>query len=177
AQVVRSPDAVAVVHEGESLSYAELNARANRLAHLLVAEGVGPEDLVAICLPRSVDLVVSLLAVVKAGAAYLPLDPDYPVERLVATVADSGPVVVVTAGGVGLGADVGVRRVVLDDPAVSGVLSGMSVVDPVRVGHCPEHPAYVIYTSGSTGRPKGVVVAHEGVVNRLAWMQEDYGLG
>ncbi|MFE9547711.1 AMP-binding protein, partial [Streptomyces sp. NPDC006639] len=177
AQVVRSPDAVAVVHEGESLSYAELNARANRLAHLLVAEGAGPEDLVAVCLPRSVDLVVSLLAVVKAGAAYLPLDPDYPVERLVATVADSGPVVVVTAGGVGLGADVGVRRVVLDDPAVSGVLSRMVDSDPVRVGHCPEHPAYVIYTSGSTGRPKGVVVAHEGVVNRLAWMQEDYGLG
>ncbi|MFE9491636.1 condensation domain-containing protein, partial [Streptomyces sp. NPDC006641] len=147
AQVVRSPDAVAVVHAGEGVSYAELNARANRLAHLLVAEGVGPEDLVAVCLPRSVDLVVALLAVVKAGAAYLPLDPDYPVERLVATVADSGPVVVVTAGGVGV--DVGVRRVVLDDPAVGGVLSGMSVVDPVRVGHCPEHPAYVIYTSGS----------------------------
>ncbi|MFK4214151.1 amino acid adenylation domain-containing protein, partial [Streptomyces sp. NPDC030920] len=132
AQVVRSPDAVAVVHAGEGVSYAELNARANRLAHLLVAEGVGPEDLVAVCLPRSVDLVVALLAVVKAGAAYLPLDPDYPVERLVATVADSGPVVVVTAGGVGV--DVGVRRVVLDDPAVGGVLSGMSVVDPVRVG-------------------------------------------
>ncbi|MGW7712674.1 non-ribosomal peptide synthetase, partial [Streptomyces sp. NPDC054771] len=184
AQVGRTPDAAAVVFgsgtEREALSYAELNARANRLAHLLMAEGVGPEDLVAICLPRSVDLVVSLLAVVKAGAAYLPLDPDYPVERLVATLADGRPMALITTStttDAGLGADVGVRRVVLDDPAVSGVLSRMSVVDPVRVGHCPEHPAYVIYTSGSTGRPKGVVVAHEGVVNRLAWMQEDYGLG
>ncbi|MEE1744956.1 AMP-binding protein, partial [Streptomyces sp. JV184] len=121
------------------------------------------------------DLVVSLLAVVKAGAAYLPLDPDYPVERLVATLADGRPMALITTStttDAGLGADVGVRRVVLDDPAVSGVLSRMVDSDPVRVGHCPEHPAYVIYTSGSTGRPKGVVVAHEGVVNRLAWMQE-----
>ncbi|MEE1743043.1 AMP-binding protein, partial [Streptomyces sp. JV184] len=99
AQVGRTPDAAAVVFgsgtEREALSYAELNARANRLAHLLMAEGVGPEDLVAICLPRSVDLVVSLLAVVKAGAAYLPLDPDYPVERLVATLADGRPMALI----------------------------------------------------------------------------------
>ncbi|MEV6148688.1 AMP-binding protein, partial [Streptomyces sp. NPDC051992] len=146
AQAARTPDAAAMVFGGgterEALSYAELNARANRLAHLLMAEGVGPEDLVAICLPRSVDLVVSLLAVVKAGAAYLPLDPDYPVERLAATLADGRPMALITTStttDAGLGAGIGMRRVVLDDPAVSGVLSGMSVVDPVRSGHRPEH--------------------------------------
>ncbi|MFE3946037.1 amino acid adenylation domain-containing protein [Streptomyces sp. NPDC059118] len=180
AQVVRSPGAVAVVHEGESLSYAELNARANRLAHLLVAEGVGPEDLVAVCLPRSVDLVVALLAVVKAGAAYLPLDPDYPVERLATTLADSRPAALVTSSadiGISMAVDSGTRRIDLDASGTVGTLGHQLDSNPVRVGHCPEHPAYVIYTSGSTGRPKGVVVAHEGVVNRLAWMQEDYGLG
>ncbi|MFI0822822.1 AMP-binding protein, partial [Streptomyces sp. NPDC021098] len=181
AQVVRSPDAVAVVFGGgaerESVSYAELNARANRLARLLVGEGVGPEDLVAVCLPRSVDLVVSLLAVGKAGAAYLPLDPDYPVERLAATLADGRPAVLITTGATldaGVGAGVGVRRIDLDAAGTVGALGLQSVVDPVRVGHCPEHPAYVIYTSGSTGRPKGVVVTQAGLVNYVVRCVEAY---
>ncbi|NEC66352.1 non-ribosomal peptide synthetase [Streptomyces sp. SID9727] len=177
AQVVRTPDAVAVGDARESVSYAELNARANRLAHVLVGAGVGPEDLVAVCLPRSVDLVVSLLAVGKAGAAYLPLDPDYPAERLAATVADSGPVALITsgvAGGAGLAAEGVVRRIVLDDPDMAGLLSRQSVSDPVRVGHVPSHPAYVIYTSGSTGRPKGVVVTQAGLVNYVVRCVEAY---
>ncbi|WP_343242121.1 amino acid adenylation domain-containing protein [Streptomyces sp. SID9727] len=177
AQVVRTPDAVAVGDARESVSYAELNARANRLAHVLVGAGVGPEDLVAVCLPRSVDLVVSLLAVGKAGAAYLPLDPDYPVERLAATVADSGPAVLVTRGttmNAVLEAEGDVRRIVLDDPDMDGLLSRQSVSDPVRVGHVPSHPAYVIYTSGSTGRPKGVVVTQAGLVNYVVRCVEAY---
>ncbi|MGW7587203.1 amino acid adenylation domain-containing protein, partial [Kitasatospora sp. NPDC054769] len=181
AQVARTPDATAVVFGSgaarEVVSYAELNERANRLAHLLVEAGVGPERLVAVCLPRSVELVVSLVAIGKAGAAYLPLDPDYPAERLASTLVDGRPAVLVTDS-VTMGGELtaGVRRIDLDDAETVNALSVQAVSDPERVGHGPQSPAYVIYTSGSTGRPKGVVVAHDGVVNRLAWMQEDYGL-
>ncbi|MFJ6381721.1 non-ribosomal peptide synthase/polyketide synthase [Kitasatospora sp. NPDC092039] len=181
AQVARTPDATAVVFGSgaarEVVSYAELNERANRLAHLLVAEGVGPEHLVAVCLPRSVDLVVSLLAIEKAGAAYLPLDPDYPAERLASTLEDGRPTVLVTDSVTMDGAlSAGVRRIDLDAAETVNALAVQPVSDPVRAGHGPQSPAYVIYTSGSTGRPKGVVVAHDGVVNRLAWMQDDYRL-
>ncbi|MET8545967.1 amino acid adenylation domain-containing protein, partial [Kitasatospora sp. NPDC004799] len=181
AQVARTLDADAVVFGSgaarEVVSYAELNERANRLAHLLVAEGVGPEHLVAVCLPRSVELVVSLLAIEKAGAAYLPLDPDYPAERLVSTLEDGRPTVLVTDSvTMDEALSVGVRRIDLDAAETVNALSVQAVSNPVRVGHGPQSPAYVIYTSGSTGRPKGVVVAHDGVVNRLAWMHEDYGL-
>ncbi|MET8543337.1 amino acid adenylation domain-containing protein [Kitasatospora sp. NPDC004799] len=180
-QAARTPEATAVVFGSgaarEVVSYAELNERANRLAHLLVAEGVGPEHLVAVCLPRSVELVVSLLAIEKAGAAYLPLDPDYPAERLASTLEDGRPTVLVTDSVTMDGAlSVGVRRIDLDAAETVNALSVQAVSNPVRVGHGPQSPAYVIYTSGSTGRPKGVVVAHDGVVNRLAWMHEDYGL-
>ncbi|WP_261340688.1 non-ribosomal peptide synthase/polyketide synthase [Amycolatopsis orientalis] len=154
AQVVRTPDAVAVVFEGSELSYAELNARANRLARWLVEQGVGAESVVAVSLPRSIDLVVALYAVHKAGGAYLPLDTDYPADRLAYMLEDAAP------------------AVVLDElPGLDGHPDGNlgRVVDP-------KSPAYVIYTSGSTGRPKGVVVPHEGIVNRLLWMQDEYGL-
>ncbi|GAB3742807.1 hypothetical protein GCM10027598_75190 [Amycolatopsis oliviviridis] len=154
AQVARTPDASAVVFEDAELSYAEFNARANRLARWLVEQGVGAESVVAVSLPRSLDLVVALHAVHKAGAAYLPLDTDYPADRLAFMLEDAAP------------------AVVLDElPALDGY-SGENlgrVVDPAS-------PAYVIYTSGSTGRPKGVVVPHEGIVNRLLWMQAEYGL-
>ncbi|WP_143660643.1 AMP-binding protein, partial [Streptomyces sp. JHA26] len=161
-QVGVSPGAVAVVAGGVELSYGELNARANRLARFLVGRGVGPESFVAVVMPRSVDLVVALLAVVKAGGAYVPVDPGYPAERRAFMVADAEPVVVLTLGGVEVGEVGGAGVVVVDDPAVAGLvgaLSGADLVDgerrePLRV----EHPAYVIYTSGSTGRPKGVVV-------------------
>ncbi|MFI0858647.1 amino acid adenylation domain-containing protein, partial [Streptomyces sp. NPDC021098] len=173
AQVARTPDAVAVVHAGESLTYAELNARANRLAHLLAADGVGPEHLVAVCLPRSVELVASLLAVTKVGAAYLPLDPDHPADRLAMMLTDGRPTALITTStttDAGLGAEVGVRRIELDDPAVTDLLSRQPVPNPARRGHRPENPAYVIFTSGSTGRPKGVVVPHAALTNFLAAM-------
>ncbi|HEY3712493.1 MAG TPA: amino acid adenylation domain-containing protein, partial [Amycolatopsis sp.] len=154
AQVVRTPDAAAVVFEGIILSYVELNARANRLARWLRERGAGPESVVAVSLPRSLDLVVALYAIHKAGAAYLPVDPDYPAARREFMLADADPVVVL---------DAPVDVSAYDDSDLG-----------VRVD--PSAPAYVIYTSGSTGLPKGVVVPHEGIVNRLLWMQGEYGL-
>ncbi|MEC3981387.1 non-ribosomal peptide synthase/polyketide synthase [Amycolatopsis sp. H20-H5] len=157
AQVARTPDATAVLFGESSLTYAELNSRANRLARWLVERGVGAESVVAISLPRSLELIVALYAVHKTGAAYLPLDSGYPAERLAFMLDDAAPVRV------------------LDDPALSGSLSGYDDSDlDTRID--PASPAYVIYTSGSTGRPKGVVVPHQGIVNRLLWMQDEYGL-
>ncbi|MFF4591812.1 non-ribosomal peptide synthase/polyketide synthase [Amycolatopsis sp. NPDC001319] len=154
AQVARTPDAPAVVFEGAALSYVELNERANQLARWLREQGAGPESVVAVSLRRSLELVVALYAIHKAGAAYLPLDPDYPAERREFMLADAAP------------------AVVLDGPVD---VSGYDSADlGVRVA--PGAPAYVIYTSGSTGRPKGVVVPHRGIVNRLLWMQDEYGL-
>ncbi|MET9734807.1 amino acid adenylation domain-containing protein [Streptomyces sp. NPDC006458] len=172
AQTRRTPDAPALVHGERTLTYAELNARANRLAHELAARGVGPGGLVAIALPRSVSLIVALLAVLKAGGAYLPLDPGYPAERLGHMLDDADPVCVLTdtdtAGRLPRTAR---PYVLLDDLDLSGRLS----VDPPRA-LTPSHPAYVIYTSGSTGRPKGVVVPHSAIDNRLRWMQHTYPL-
>ncbi|WP_181774388.1 non-ribosomal peptide synthase/polyketide synthase [Amycolatopsis pittospori] len=154
AQVARTPDAPALVFEDSTLSYAELNERANRLARWLVEQGVGAESIVAVSLPRSLELVVALYAVHKAGGAYLPLDTDYPADRLAFMLEDASP------------------TVVLDTlPALDGY-SGADLGRTVD----PSAPAYVIYTSGSTGRPKGVVVPHKGIVNRLLWMQDEYGL-
>ncbi|WP_345581194.1 condensation domain-containing protein, partial [Nonomuraea rosea] len=169
AQVGRSPGAVALVAEGVELSFAEVDARANRLARLLVGRGVGVESVVGVCLERGVELVVALLAVLKAGAAYLPVDPDYPAERMAYLVDQAGAVCVITSSAVGLP-----DGVVLDDPAVVHELAGLPGGSLGEVSAACA--AYVMFTSGSTGRPKGVVVSHAGVVNRLAWMQERLGL-
>ncbi len=183
AQVARSPGAVAVVFEGAELTYGELNGRANRLARLLAGRGVGPESVVAVAMERSAELVVALLAVLKAGGAYLPVDPSYPAERVGFMLADARPVVVVTSQGVQQALPVGdgVARVVVDEPGVAAELAGFGdgdLSDAERGGRLlGGHPAYVIFTSGSTGRPKGVAVPHAGVVNRLAWMQDAFGLG
>ena len=171
-QVARTPDAVAVGCEGTWISYAELNGRANRLARLLVARGAAPERVVAVVLERSVELVMALLGVLKAGAAYLPVDPDYPAQRIGLMLADAGPVAVVTGGGLlaGVPEAAGLAAVSLDDPRVVARLSGLGGGDlaggervrPLRAGH----PAYVMYTSGSTGAPKGMAVTHQNVMNR-----------
>uniref|UniRef100_UPI001C27B13F non-ribosomal peptide synthetase n=1 Tax=Streptomyces sp. AC555_RSS877 TaxID=2823688 RepID=UPI001C27B13F len=177
AQVARTPGAVAVVDEGVSVSYAELDARANRLARLLIARGVGPESCVGVCLERGVDLVVALLGVVKAGGAYVPLDPGYPVERIAYVVGDAGLEVVLTSSVLAGVVPGGVSRVVLDSPVVVGELAGLDGSSVVGVGLRAEHPAYVIYTSGSTGRPKGVVVSHVGVASLVAGHVGDLGVG
>ncbi|GAA3236813.1 hypothetical protein GCM10017691_35420 [Pseudonocardia petroleophila] len=175
-QVRRDPDAVALVLGDEQLTYAELDARANRLAHLLVARGAGPERVVALALPRSLDMVVAEVAVLKSGAAYLPLDPDHPAARLAHTAADAAPAVLVAT--VELAADLpgDVPRVLLDDPAVVAELAAAPVDDPRPVLDV-RNAAYVIYTSGSTGRPKGVVLSHTGVAKLVATQVERFGIG
>ncbi|MGO1003955.1 amino acid adenylation domain-containing protein, partial [Lysobacter sp. CA196] len=180
AQAMRTPEAIAVVFEGEQLNYAELDARANRLARRLIADGIGPEAVVGVALPRSLELVVALCAVLKSGAAYLPLDTDYPSDRLAHMIADAAPVRIVTRGDVveRLPAHDGLLRV--DDASFVASLDGFASsapndADRTRPLHL-DHPAYVIYTSGSTGTPKGAVIPHRGIVNRLAWMQGEYAL-
>ncbi|MGW5744628.1 amino acid adenylation domain-containing protein, partial [Amycolatopsis sp. NPDC003861] len=156
AQAARTPDAVAVVSREERLTFAELDVRADRLARLLAARGAGPERIVALALPRSVEIVVAQLAVLKTGAAYLPVDPDYPAERIAFMLADAKPVVVVTKPGTAL--PVG-DALVLDGSEAHGPATPLGRSVPLTA------PAYVIYTSGSTGTPKGVVVTHAGLAS------------
>ncbi|HEX8352018.1 MAG TPA: condensation domain-containing protein, partial [Pyrinomonadaceae bacterium] len=174
-QVSRTPDSIALTFGGESLTYSELNARANQLAHYLRRRGVGAESRVAVMLERSVGLVVSLLAVLKAGGAYVPLDPEYPAERLRFMLDDCRPEALVTDSSLSarLASGWGGRAVLLDRDGEA--VAAESAADPCLTPD-PQGLAYVIYTSGSTGRPKGAMNAHRGVVNRLLWMQEEYGL-
>ena len=166
-QVLKSPDAVAVVFEDRELSYSELNRRANQLAHYLRELGVKPDDRVAICVERGFEMIVGLMAVLKAGGAYVPLDPAYPVERLRFMLEDSEPVALLTQSHLReLFAATGDALSVLDlddqDAAWHRLLD--SNPDPGSIGLTPRHLAYLIYTSGSTGLPKGVMVEHRGLV-------------
>ncbi|MER7756257.1 amino acid adenylation domain-containing protein, partial [Kitasatospora sp. NPDC097643] len=171
AQAARTPAATAVVFEDQSVTYAELDARANRLARHLMAEGAGPETLVALALPRSVELVVATLAVAKSGAAYLPIDPGYPADRVAFMLADARPTLLLTDAP--LAAPEGVR--VLVPAEIAPAPAGRSA-EPLPGGGDPRRPAYVIYTSGSTGRPKGVVVTHQGIANLVAAQVERFGI-
>ena len=161
-QVERTPDAVALVFEDAALSYAQLNARANRLAHHLIAQGIGPEDIVGIALPRSADMVVALLAVLKSGAAYLPLDPDYPADRLALMIEDAGPRRILTTHEIEARVTGPAPLILLDDVEMAPVFAASRTHNPTDANRVQPlttlHPAYVIYTSGSTGKPKGVVV-------------------
>jgi len=184
AQVARTPDAPAVRAGGAELSYAELDLRARRLAHVLRARGVGPERVVAIALPRSVEAVVAFLAVQKAGGACLPLDLDHPTDRLAYVLADAVPALVLTtaAGAARLPAEVPLAHLVLDGPDSSD--GEVRLGDDTGADCDPElgaddlgRAAYVVYTSGSTGRPKGVVVSHTGIASLVATAQERLGVG
>jgi amino acid adenylation domain-containing protein/FkbH-like protein len=173
-QVEKTPDAPALVFESERLSYRELNERANQLAHRLRKLGVGPEVLAGICSERSVEMVVGLLGVMKAGGAYVPLDPDYPRERLAMVLEDAAPAVLLTQERL-LDAlpEHQVPVICLDRDWQT--LAGEPATNPPCVTHGKDQ-AYAIFTSGSTGKPKGVPNVHEGIVNRLLWMQHAYRL-
>ncbi len=179
-QAARTPDAPAVIFDGGQLSYAELEAAANRLAHLLIARGGGPEQVVALALPRSMEIIVAELAVAKAGAAFCPVDPAYPPERIAFMLADAGPVLTLTRRDLaeGLAGLDPAGVLVVDEPDTMDAVAQMP-------GHAPAgadlaapshraHPAYVIYTSGSTGRPKGVVIPHAGLASFAAAAAEHY---
>ncbi|APR75501.1 Malonyl CoA-acyl carrier protein transacylase [Minicystis rosea] len=170
AQAARAPDAIAVVAGDRRISYAELDARANQLAHHLIEHGVGPESLVGVSLPRSVELVIAILGVMKAGGAYVPLDPAYPVDRLAFMMADARVAVVVTDEVSSARIPHPCARLVLLD---GEDLAERSTASPGR-RVAPENAAYVIYTSGSTGRPKGVVVEHRGLGNLAAAQAEGF---
>src|SRR5271170_1798475 len=179
-RVERTPEAEAVVFKDQHLTYKQLNRRANQLAHYLRKQGVGPEDLIALSVPRSPELIVALLGILKVGAAYVPMDLEYPVERLTFMLEDVQPRCVLTTGSSVSQLPCGRPCIVLDSPETIEELRTSAITnlnDQDRKGRLhPQNPAYVIYTSGSTGRPKGVVVTHSAIVNRLLWMQDAYNL-
>ncbi|MGW6905407.1 amino acid adenylation domain-containing protein [Streptomyces sp. NPDC054940] len=163
AQASRTPGAPAVLHGDTTLTFAELDARADRLASALTERGAGPESVVAVALPRSPDLVTALLAVLKAGAACMPIDPGYPPDRIALMLDDAEPRLVICDAPTAQ--QLGIKRELICPPdAVAAVRQ--------RPPLSPEHPAYVIFTSGSTGRPKGVIGTQQALANRLAWGRE-----
>ncbi|WP_189529077.1 non-ribosomal peptide synthetase, partial [Streptomyces sindenensis] len=182
-QVRRDPESIAVRYEGTTLTYGELNRRANRLARLLTARGIGPEKVVALALPRTPDLVVSLLAVLKAGAAYLPVDTNYPADRISYLFGDSAPALLIadTESAARLPDAAAPDPLLLDAPEVVARLDGLADTDLTAAERVapltPAAPAYVIYTSGSTGRPKGVLVTHAGVASLAATQRERLDAG
>ncbi|MCF5709236.1 amino acid adenylation domain-containing protein [Pseudomonas syringae] len=169
-QAALTPHAVALVCDGQTLGYAELNARANRVAHRLIALGVEPDDTVGLCARRSPEMVIGLLGILKAGAAYVPLDPQYPAQRLAHMLSDSAPKALVVQHGL--------RALPVPESLATVELNGPSLLE--GADHNPQvtalnfnHLAYVIYTSGSTGLPKGVMVEHRGLRNLLDWYLDD----
>ncbi|MBV9772554.1 MAG: amino acid adenylation domain-containing protein, partial [Gemmatimonadetes bacterium] len=174
-QAARTPDSVAVSAESGSLTFAELERAAGRLASHLRALGVGPEARVGVCLERGVDLVVAVLGVLKAGGAYVPLDPAYPAERLAYTLADSGAAVLLTASPAARGLPPFAGRIVRLDEEREAIDAAPEWASASGVEM--RNAAYVVYTSGSTGRPKGVVVEHSGFVSILLAMRDTFGLG
>ncbi|PAJ81430.1 non-ribosomal peptide synthetase, partial [Burkholderia ubonensis] len=174
-QAERTPDAVAAVHDDASLTYAELNLRANRLAHHLIALGVAPDALVGVAMERSLDMIVALLAILKAGGAYVPVDPDYPAERVRFMIDNAQLRWLLTQQHL-LAAlpDTDARLIVVDRDARDFGAAPASNPTPALSG---DNLAYMIYTSGSTGRPKGALNAHRAITNRILWMQHAYALG
>ncbi|GGS82868.1 amino acid adenylation domain-containing protein [Nonomuraea spiralis] len=175
ATAERQPMAVAVRSDGHELTYQDLDGRADRLAHALRSRGIGPESRVAICLPRGPDLLVALLAVLKAGAAYVPLDPGHPPGRLAFMIADSGADLVLTSTGPAERLPASPSRTVVLD-RVREWIDGFPATNPAVATH-PDNLAYILYTSGSTGVPKGVMVPHGGLANYVRWAVEAYEAG
>ena len=173
-QARATPNAIAVIHGGESLTYRDLVARANRVAAYLVSRGVAANSLVGVYMERSLEMVAGLVGILQAGAAYLPIDPEYPRDRVAFMLEDAAPVVLLTQGRLEASLPAHGAVVVRIDDDWPEIAAG----DPADPS-CPIAPhqwAYMIYTSGSTGRPKGAINAHAGIANRLLWMQAAYGL-
>ncbi|KWC26759.1 non-ribosomal peptide synthetase [Burkholderia ubonensis] len=174
-QAERTPDAVAAVHDDASLTYAELNLRANRLAHHLIALGVAPDSLVGVAMERSLDMIVALLAILKAGGAYVPVDPDYPAERVRFMIDNAQLRWLLTQQHLLASLpDTDARLIVVDRDAHEFAAAPASNPTPALSG---DNLAYMIYTSGSTGRPKGALNSHRAITNRILWMQHAYALG
>jgi non-ribosomal peptide synthetase component F len=175
AQALRTPAAPAVVFEDATLSYRELDERANRLAHHLRGRGVGPEVVVGLCLERSPEMVIGLLAILKAGGAYLPLDPAYPRERLAFMLDDAAAPVLLTHSALAGRLPAHRADSVRVDADAAAIAAQPASAPAVTLD--PHHPAYVIYTSGSTGTPKGVVVEHASLANKIVRLAQDFEVG
>ena len=180
SRVARDPEGLALLSGAQAISYGDLNTRVNRLAHYLIGLGAGPERLVGVALERSVDLVVALLATLKAGAAYLPLDPNYPAARLEQMLADATPTIVLSTRAL-CGCLPPTRTVLcLDAPDTEAVLARTPAHNPTQAERTipllPRHQAYVIYTSGSTGDPKGVVIEQQALINKVCTLNEYLGV-
>ncbi len=174
AQVKKTPDAVAVVFEGEQLTYQQLNAKANQLAHYLQSLGVKLETLVGICLERSVEMVVGLLGILKAGGAYVPIDPTYPAARLSYMLEDAAVSLLLSSESIWSGLPEHSAQVVCLDRDWDTIATHS--IENIDSGVTQKNLAYTIYTSGSTGKPKGCMNTHGGIYNRLLWMQDTYQL-
>jgi amino acid adenylation domain-containing protein len=173
-KVEQTPDSIALVFEGEKLTYRQLNDRANRLAQYLQSFGVEPETFVGVCMERSLEMVVALYGTLKAGAAYVPIDPTYPAERQAFMMADAQASLILTQAHLVADLPKNNAKVICLDSQWNEIVQ-QSKENPQRVVG-PENLAYMIYTSGSTGKPKGVMNTHQAIVNRLLWMQEAYPL-
>ena len=171
-QAAQNPQGIAVIFEGQKLTYQQLNNRGNQLAHCLRDKGVGPESLVGIFMERSLEMVIGLLGILKAGGAYVPLDPDYPTERLGDILSDSGVSLVLTQESLGdFLPQTGAELLCLDRDWEK--IATYSPENPFNLT-TPENLAYVIYTSGSTGKPKGVLISHRGLMNLICWHQDAF---
>jgi non-ribosomal peptide synthetase component F len=174
-QVTKSPDRIAIIFENEQLTYKELNERSNQLAHHLKKKGVQPESLVPLVLDRSLEMMVAILGIQKAGGAYVPVDPEYPGERVQYILEDTrASIALCTQDQISkLSSGNGLEIIAIDS---DWSMISQQPITNIEFGPGPQNIAYVIYTSGSTGKPKGVLNEHAGVVNRLLWAQENYGL-
>jgi amino acid adenylation domain-containing protein len=174
AQVQQTPDAVALVYGEDTLTYDELNTRANQLAHYLISLGVGPETLVGLYMERSLEMVVGIYGILKAGGAYVPLDPEYPSDRVAYMIEDTEVPVLLTQARLSENLPQHRAKVICLDAEWSTVAREKTINPELDV--VADDIAYVIYTSGSTGKPKGVMNEHRGICNRILWMQDEYGL-
>ncbi|WP_265445529.1 non-ribosomal peptide synthetase [Acetivibrio straminisolvens] len=172
-QAAKNPDSTAVIFGDDKLSYRELNEKANQLAHLLKSKGVKPESIVGIMLERSMEMIIGIMAIEKAGGAYLPIDPHYPEDRINYILEDSGVSVLLTSGKFhDMNIQGNIQRIFLEDKSLYQGESN----NPANAV-LPNSLAYVIYTSGSTGKPKGTLIEHHSLVNRINWMQKKYPIG